>query len=289
MASNYDQLRASVKSLYLIQHRDDSDDQLRETMVNNARIAQGLPPAQIAEGYKLLGEIDACNEILKERKEAKEKIAAGKKEYESSLDRRRDDALLTLKAAPTPNGQLVAAILEEEDGKTAEELAGWCDELDSLDDADFRALLSDLVDDGIIEKREDGKYYLRVVLTDKVQWDVDAVMRYVYGHMTGKGKDIYRSAALGVAGAFMFESEPLSAARCVELEEEYAEYPDLRALMHPDGSEAHGKITYRGALHTLERAGVLDFAFMGGGSGTEALNNKFFDLALIRRKEAEKE
>ena len=69
---------------------------------------------------------------------------------------KKEGRFLRLKNAASPNGQLVAAILEDEDGKTAEELAGWCDELAEIPDEKFSELLEGLITEGFLEK-DDGR------------------------------------------------------------------------------------------------------------------------------------
>ncbi len=273
MSSGYDQIRSLAKTTGRIQHASDSDEQLREFVLDNMRIVSSLPASRVAEGYKLLGEIDACNEILKERQERRERVEKAKKDYLNSLERRRDDALLTLKAAATPNGQLVAAILEDEGGMTTEELAGWCDELASLDEAEFRDLLDDLAGDGILE-RKDGRYYLRVLCTEKVQWTAESAARYVERHFDEKRESLARTDMLAVIEHLRVQGEPLSAERCAELDKEYAELFG--------GSEgARTASSYNVEMRRLAKAGVLANVYNTGG-----VYGQCFDFALIERKEA---
>ncbi len=274
MSSGYEQLRSLAKTTGRIQHEHDSDEQLQRFILDNMGVVSSMPASRVAEGYKLLGEIDACNEILKERKEKRERAEKAKKDYMASLERRRDDALLTLKAAATPNGQLVAAILEDEDGKTAEELAGWCDELASLDEAEFRALLDDLVGDGILERKaEEQKYYLRVLCTEKVQWDAEAAIRYITGHFDGKRDSLARSVCLDIVEHLQIQAEPLSAERCVELDKEYAELFG--------GKSGSSLSSYGVNMRRLAKEGVLANVYNTGGA-----YGQYFDFALIERKEA---
>ena len=124
-----DVVRESAKSLGLIQHGDKSDTELQQIILNNSKLAIGLgtDPQSIAQSYRLLGEIDACNELLAQRKAEREEIKRGKKKWVEELQKRKDDALLALRAAATPNRQLVQAILEDKDRLSRSELAGWCD------------------------------------------------------------------------------------------------------------------------------------------------------------------
>ena len=94
--STQDSLRASAKSLGLIQHADKSDAELRDILLQNAKTIAGLPPQAIAQGYRLLGESHACNELLSRRKALREEIKSKKAQWKADLQKRRDDALLML-------------------------------------------------------------------------------------------------------------------------------------------------------------------------------------------------
>lgn len=69
------------------------------------------------------------------------------------------EALSNLLTAVSPNGQLVASILEETDGLTADEIRSWYDELECLDDKDYQRLLDNLVKEEVLVKEND-RYYL---------------------------------------------------------------------------------------------------------------------------------
>ena len=108
----------------------------------------------------------AAEAVLAEKERRKKEEDTIRKIYEQ----RRDDAFLKLKAAYTPNGQLIVAILEDEKAMTEDELHNWCEELQAINEDDFHSLLQDLVDDGVIYQPEvsDGKYeILRICLKTK--------------------------------------------------------------------------------------------------------------------------
>ncbi|MBQ3380049.1 MAG: hypothetical protein IJG50_09365 [Clostridia bacterium] len=188
------QLRDSAKRTALITHDDYSDERLAQIIVDNAKIAASMTPnaQNLSEMAKLTGEAQACSEILKNRQEKKNKeqerqkrILQKKRDWEEKLEARKDEAILNLKYAASPNGQLVAAILEDEDGKTEEELYGWCDELSSLEEKDFHAMLEGLVSEGILVKySDDDKYYLRVICDESMQWNRESAVR-LYKSLTG--------------------------------------------------------------------------------------------------------
>lgn len=158
-----------------------SDDDLRSIVLNNARKIMAMPmnptPAQYSESQKLLGEQNAANEILKGRKEKRDKMKASISEWEKRKEEVPYDNFLKLKAASSANGQLVAAILEDEVEMSAADLAGWCEELASLDDLAFKELLDELVKERVLTIKDD-KYRLMHVCTqtlypdDPFEWGI---------------------------------------------------------------------------------------------------------------------
>ena len=139
-----------------------SDSELTQLSMDNARKINAIPrnasSAQLTEAEWLLKEMEFCKEIVESRKNAKEK-------WKAALPDRVEAAILNLETAVSPNGQLVAAILEDEDGKTAAEINAWCEELAAMEEQDIVALLDALVKEGVLEQRE-GKYYLLRVCTE---------------------------------------------------------------------------------------------------------------------------
>ena len=151
-----------------------SDDELYSITLNNARKITAMPanltPAQYSEATKLLGEQKAANEILAARKEKRDKIKASITEWEKQEKNVPYNNFLKLKAASSANGQLVAAILEDEGEMSAADLAGWCEELASLEDSAFKELLDELVKERVLTIK-DGKYRLMHVCTQTLYPD----------------------------------------------------------------------------------------------------------------------
>ena len=262
-----DALRETAKSLGLIQHKDKSDSELQQIRLNNASIVAGLgtDPRSIAQGYQLLGEVDACNEILAQRKEERDEIQSGKKKWVEELQKRKDDALLTLRAAATPNGQLVQAILEDEDRLSRSELAGWCDELASLDDAVLDQLLKDLVEDGVLESPDnEGRYRLRVVCDADMQWSADNSVRAI-AHSDMRHKETAKEIMFLLA----MEGEPMCPEEIVEAQKDFFD------------EDSGGRYSISAAMNEMLGAGILTRAFRAGNKG-------YFAPAIIgegRRKQ----
>ena len=167
-------IKKSSYDVAKMQYKNTDEKELREIIDSESRIVIGIPgnnATEVAEMAKHLGVVEACQDIIKERKEtdslSKEFITNLFEKWEKNLDERRQKAVLNLKTAVTPNAQLVAAILEDEDGKTMDELHFWCDELTTIDDAEFTTLLSNLVNENIITLIDD-KYYIRRIVTESL-------------------------------------------------------------------------------------------------------------------------
>lgn len=107
-----------------------------------------------SEKMAVESELAATIDILKEKdRRQKENLKSEWKDIWAQ-------SYLNLKEAYTPNGQLIAAILEDEDGKTLEEIMNWGDETRVFESGELLVLLNNLIDDGVIELQGDGKYYL---------------------------------------------------------------------------------------------------------------------------------
>ena len=167
--SGLDLLQSNAKDLAKIQHNDATDEQLREIITRNQSAIVGMPQTDsgIVESYKLLGEIQGCSELLSERQAKRDRIKKASEDWKNKREKKKKSEFLYLKNAASPNGQLIAAILEDEDGKTAEELSGWCDELAELPEEELQALLDGLEKEGVLEKDDEDRYRLLCVCTEE--------------------------------------------------------------------------------------------------------------------------
>ncbi len=199
-----------------------SDDDLRSIVLNNARKIMALPvsptPAQIAESQRLLAEQRAANEILTERKETHDKLEASVTEWEKQQKEVPYDNFLKLKAASSANGQLVAAILEDEGAMSAADLAGWCEELASLEDLAFKELLDELVKERVLTIKND-KYRLLHVCTQTLYSD----------NPVERGIDLLKQSGvteLGLSRLILtimnVDGEPVNAATIIEKRGDYS-------------------------------------------------------------------
>ena len=119
------------------------------------KLAFGNPG--LSEKLDLERSIAVATDVLAEKMRRREVSESVKKYYNTAVEQ----AYNNLRAAYTPNGQLVFSILEEEDGQTAEEIRGWYEELMFLDDEEYSKLLDDLEKDEVIYKKSDKFYRLR--------------------------------------------------------------------------------------------------------------------------------
>jgi hypothetical protein len=149
-----------------------SDNELQAVIITNYQKINALPntasPSQLAQGHLWLAEIMACNEILEARKKQKQAQENAAQTWKSMLVQRQENAIYNLPAAASANGQLVAAIVEDEDGKTAEEIGSWCEELAALSPEERKELLDKLVSERILEQDENQKYHLLNICTESL-------------------------------------------------------------------------------------------------------------------------
>ena len=258
-----DAIKDAAKALGLIQHKDKSDSELQQIILNNARLVAGIgtDPSSISQGYRLMGESEACNELLAQRNAERERIKTGKEKWVEELQKRKDDALLSLRAAATPNGQLVQAILEDEDSLSQMELAGWCDELASLDDEELTKLLKDLVEDGVLASSgKDGRYRLRVVCDANQQWSSDNSIRAI-SHSAMRNKEL----AMKIMLLLDAEEEPMCAEDCAAAQEWFPDAED---------TESVGKYSFDSAMREMMKEGILTRVFIVG-------SNSYYAPAII--------
>lgn len=172
MAFNNEQQKLidATKSLYLLKYKDITDEKLEE--ISNHLRTVGVFSSNTTEALKALGELEACNEIMSQRrarKQYKKDLERTLKFafifWEEALAERRQKAVLNLPAATSYHGQLVAAVLDAEDDLTADEIRLWSDELEAMDDDLYRTLLQELVNEQIIVA-ENGKYSLLTLCTE---------------------------------------------------------------------------------------------------------------------------
>lgn len=210
-------IKAQAKSNALFAHRDDSDSELRERVVECTKMVAhvGTDIRSIGEGYRYMGEMEACSELLNQRIAADQGIEKRKKEWQNGLEKRKEDCLMHLPTAVTANAQLIASILEDEDGKTAEEIACWCDELDMLSDEDLQSLLDGLVREGVISL-EDDRYYLLCPCTETL-----VCPENVRNHRIDRDDDFYTDQKKAQAKLFLYmmerENKPLCDTDCLDL------------------------------------------------------------------------
>lgn len=135
--------------------KSDLDLTLQMSRAARALLTHNLGVTERSDNERKYAAAEAVKAEKNRREQEKEKI-------QTIYDQRVEKAFMNLKAAYTPNGQLVAAILEDETSLTEEELHNWCDELQAIADEEFHVLLSNLVDDGIIYQPDpdQGKYHL---------------------------------------------------------------------------------------------------------------------------------
>ena len=121
------------------------------------------------EFYKAVGISNVCKKLLNEKKDWKKRCVDARAELTSKMQRWRHEYILNLKAAASANGQLIAAVLEEEDGLTTDQIGSWCEELEMLSSDALDSLLHELCLERIIKRDNEGKYHLRYILNEDLK------------------------------------------------------------------------------------------------------------------------
>ena len=253
-------LQSSSKRLGKMTHKDDSDEHLREIVTRNLSAAAGMPNTEdgIIESYKLLGEAEACSELLSEREEKRERVRDAAEKWKRDLPGKKEGRFLRLKNAASPNGQLVAAILEDEDGKTAEELAGWCDELAEIPDEKFSELLEGLITEGFLEKDDKNRYHLLGICTEDPFLSPEAVearLNRLYGEDNDEYNEKEKNTARWILYVLRDNGAPMSAQDCLDQMQDRSELPaDLRFA---DMEDTSNEFEVRWRMNHLAKNGIL--------------------------------
>lgn len=165
-----DQIEKTFYDYFYRMHSEKGEMELSAIISTNAQKILALPNnvsgAMRADAEQWRIESKVCKAILddrKNKKEAAENAFASWKENEQNRVNRR---FLNLPAAASSLGQLIAAILEEEN-LTIDELAGWCDELAVLERSELEKLLQELVAEKILQENE-GRYECINVCTENL-------------------------------------------------------------------------------------------------------------------------
>ncbi|MCQ2467687.1 MAG: hypothetical protein MJ166_09235 [Clostridia bacterium] len=159
-----EKLRQLSAEYALKKYKDCSDEELDKMIMDRFMLSASLlysdDEKHQIQYYEIMGEIDACSEILSERKKAKDREVAKIESWLKDKNQRKIYAFKKLEYSVSPNGQLVASILEENlNGLRADEIRAWYDELLALNDDEYQVLLDALVDEGVLEYL-DEKYFL---------------------------------------------------------------------------------------------------------------------------------
>lgn len=218
---------------YRNEHKDKSDTELRQIVLNSSKKVTALPvsptPKMLADAKQWLAEAKACNAILSARNDARIARTAAIKEWKDGQDAAKMKAILNLPTGITPNGQLVAAILEDEGAAmTAQEIAGWCDELGELEEADLQSLLDGLQRERIIG-RDGDKYFLRQAVTESLYPDTTY---HSVAELKELTDDMYGAEAYLILQIIEGEGHPMA---LEEIRSELSSYAYLKTVFPEEG------------------------------------------------------
>ncbi len=254
---------------YLRTHCEKSDAELQAIVLTNAKKVIALPTnasaSMLAEAKKWNIESKVCNEILADRKAKKQATESALKTWKDNAQTRVQELIINLPAAVSYTGQLIAAILEEEK-LTADELAGWCDELAILEKEELDTILERLVAEQILAVN-DGRYECINICTpslypeNPVEWGMKKVEAAVAQNSNRVPERVMERSYL-VLMALNLEDTPLTTEG---LQKEISYYKFLVEEGKCDESDMNmDKYDLNELISFLTRAGVLEGQFMAG-------------------------
>ena len=253
---------------YRDEHKDKSDDELRQIVLNNSKKVTAMPisptPQMMAEAKKWLAESKACNAIAAERREARAARREAIQKWKDGQDDAKLKAILNLPTGITPNGQLVAAILEDEEtAMTAQEIAGWCDELGELEEADLQSLLDGLQRERIIG-RDGDKYFLRQAVTETLYPDTTYL---TVAELKGLINESYANEAYLILQMIEGEGHPMT---LEDMSNELSGYSYLKTVFPEEGLTDQDfewtESYFETAVSQLVTAGLLTRLHLAGNT-----------------------
>ena len=175
-------LRHQWRNQLLYSYKNKPDEELKAIINHNGR---AIHSQDLVEASKSLAEMEACNILLKQRAEDRLAQASARLEEQQALEKamvawnnnislRKMNAILNLPVATSYHGQLVAAVLSEEDGLTVNEICQWSAELSALKRVELDKVIKGLVNEGIIVIDQAERCWL-LTICDKSLFPVDAV------------------------------------------------------------------------------------------------------------------
>jgi len=161
----------TFKPFFEIQYKDKTE---RELVNAYHQAVDAMPmypktPAEKAKYYENLALQEVLKEKIQEIQDARNKSNEAHAQFKEARKELKRECISNLRTAASANGQLVAAILEEEDGLTSEQIGSWCEELETLDEDALKALIYGLCKEGIIERDKEGKFHLLFIMDEDLK------------------------------------------------------------------------------------------------------------------------
>lgn len=164
--ANLQELIANWEKILFLDYEDKEKDELQSDMLAAMKRVSMLSgnPSDVSELVKNTAIVNICKKQIEKYNQEIKMIAELDSDYKSELEGRRCAAVLNLSAALTLKGQLVVAILEDQEDLTMDMIKNWGDDFSDMTDEEFSQLLSDLCKDGLIEK--EGENYSLICSCD---------------------------------------------------------------------------------------------------------------------------
>lgn len=221
----YDEYREKCKNL--------TDRELQDINYKNTRIVASTPVN--TDNFETIGRCYAegmvCKEILERRKKYSDAI----KNWRNNLNKRKEEAILSLPVATSELGQLIAAILEFKGELKLKEICACLNEYNDIEDSEIIECVNGLEKEEIVFKNKD-KYQILNICTPSLF--PENIIEFAKNAFKRKNKKI-EEKHIEVLNLLKDKSEPLS-------EDDFRE------------NSKFNKYRVEEALLDLENNGVLD-------------------------------
>lgn len=150
----YDEYREKCKNL--------TDRELQDINYKNTRIVASTPVN--TDNFQTIGRCYAEGMVCKEILEGRKKYSDAIKNWRNNLNKRKEEAILSLPVATSELGQLIAAILEFKGELKLKEICACVNEYNDIEDSKIIECINGLVKEEIIFKTDD-KYHILNICT----------------------------------------------------------------------------------------------------------------------------
>lgn len=265
---------STQRTVYTLRNEGKSDSELQLYIMQLAGKIQSIPPGPsrylLSQAEELMAEAKVCEDILASRKSNRDRLEQAHKEWERRLPERRYAAILNLKEAATPNGQLIAAILEDEGSLSEQEISTWCEELAAMDRSVLHDLLNALVTEGVLDF-SNNKYRIRRICTDTlfpddpIHWafkqvedtELDDEEKAIVILLAKRKSAVCEEDFPGITQDMLFVGSVRDLCRCYARSKLPTDSEGIKQILNEMRSSLNESYVVQSALFNLKNRGIL--------------------------------